>query len=247
MPARHLPSRFLRFLAARPENGEEVSSHLPSMAELGAELGISIAKLREQIEVARAWGFVEVRPRTGIRRLPYQFFPAVRSSLLYAVSVDWQNFEKFSGLRNHIEAAYWQEAVALLTPEDHETLRQLMLQAWEKLQGEPIKIPHFEHRELHLTIYRRLENPFVLGMLEAYWEAYEAVGLNVYADYQYLQEVWGYHQKMVDAICQGDLDAGYRALVRHTDLLYHRSDTTKTGETSSTVVSESLNETVPHP
>jgi DNA-binding GntR family transcriptional regulator len=62
-----------------------------------------------------------------------------------------------------------------------------------------------------------------LGILEAYWEAYEAVGLNVYADYEYLQEVWSYHQKMVDAICRGDFELGYQALVEHKDLLYHRS------------------------
>ncbi|MBC8509431.1 MAG: hypothetical protein H8D34_31660, partial [Chloroflexi bacterium] len=38
----------------------------------------------------------------------------------------------------------------------------------------------------------------------------------------YLKEVWNYHQQMVDAICEGDLEAGYQALVEHTDLLYHR-------------------------
>ena len=75
---------------------------------------------------------------------------------------------------------------------------------------------------LHLCVFGKLGNPFVLGILEAYWEAYEAVGLNVYTDYGYLREVWTYHQKMVDAILAGDIDAGYQALVDHTDLLYHR-------------------------
>lgn len=51
---------------------------------------------------------------------------------------------------------------------------------------------------------------------------YEAVGLNVYADYKYLQQVWHYHQDMVDAIAAGDYDRGYAALVEHKDLLYHR-------------------------
>ena len=85
-----------------------------------------------------------------------------------------------------------------------------------------VKIPHGEHRQLHLGIYRRLDNPFVLGILEAYWEAYEAVGLNVFADYDYLQHVWSYHQRMVDSIRAGNLPDGYQALVEHKDLLYHR-------------------------
>jgi DNA-binding GntR family transcriptional regulator len=94
--------------------------------------------------------------------------------------------------------------------------------ARDKLHASQIQIPYHEHRQLHLTIYRRLDNHFVIGILEAYWEAYEAVGLNLYAGIEYLQEVWDYHQHMVDAICAGDFDAGYRALVEHTDLLHHR-------------------------
>jgi DNA-binding FadR family transcriptional regulator len=68
-----------------------------------------------------------------------------------------------------------------------------------------------------------LNNPFVTGILEAYWEAYEAVGLNLYADISYLRTVWQYHRKMVEAICSGDEAAGYRALIEHTDLLLQRS------------------------
>jgi hypothetical protein len=49
------------------------------------------------------------------------------------------------------------------------------------------------------------------------------VGLNVFAGgYEYLEEVWQYHQEMVEAICNGDFETGYQALVKHTDLLYHR-------------------------
>ena len=96
------------------------------------------------------------------------------------------------------------------------------MQAWRKLRGTPIQIPQEEHRDLHLTIYKRLDNPFVSGILEAYWEAYEAVGLNLYAGYQYLDEVWSYHQQMVEGILSGDLESGYQALVEHTDLIRHR-------------------------
>jgi DNA-binding FadR family transcriptional regulator len=127
-------------------------------------------------------------------------------------------------LRNHIEASFWSEAVALLLPEDHARLQELVHSAWDKLRGDPIQIPHAEHRDLHLTIYSRLDNPFVRGVLEVYWEAYEAVGLSVYADYAYLREVWEFHQKMVDAIVEGNPEIGYQALVAHTDLLQARPE-----------------------
>jgi DNA-binding FadR family transcriptional regulator len=209
-------SEFMRYLAAH----DEAESGLPTLSELSRELGIGVAALREQLEVARALGLVEVKPRTGMRRKPYTFTPAVRQSLDYALAMNRDYFLQFADLRRHIEKAYWHEAVAMLTKEDREYLRELLDRAWAKLRGTPVEIPHPEHRELHLTIYNRLNNPFVSGILYAYWDAYETVGLNFFTDYNYLTEVWGYHQKMVDAICSGDIEAGYQALSEHTDLIY---------------------------
>jgi DNA-binding FadR family transcriptional regulator len=213
-------SEFMRYLAAHPQAKEQ----LPALTSLSAELGVSVASLREQLEVARALGLVEVKPRTGIRRLPYTFLPAVRRSLDYAMALEETNFQLFADLRKHVEAAYWHEAVAKLTDEDKTRLQELIEKAWNKLDGYPIQIPHDEHKQLHLAIYCRIENPFVSGILEAYWEAYEAIGLNVFTDYNYLREVWGYHQKMVDSICNGDYDLGYKALNEHVDLLTNLLD-----------------------
>jgi len=211
-------SEFLRYLAAH----EQDETGLPALTDLSHELGLSVASLREQLEVARALGLVDVRPRTGIRRLPYSFLPAVRQSLGYAMARKEDSFGAFADLRKHVEAAYWYEAVKKLTDEDRARLQSLMARAWTKLKGSPVQIPHDEHKQLHLTIYGRLDNPFVSGILEAYWEAYEAIGLNVFTDYKYLQEVWQYHQQMVDAICTENYEAGYKALLDHTDLIYHR-------------------------
>ena len=221
MISKKLSSDFLDFLAETNQIDEE-GDRLPSLQVLSKQLGVSVSSLREQMEVARALGFVEAKPRTGLRRLPYSFFPAVDQSLSYAIAIDQENFLKFADLRRKVESAFWYQAVSLLTEEDYLHLQQLINRAWEKLRGTPIQIPQLEHRQLHLSIYRRLDNPFVSGILEAYWEAYEAVGLNLYAGYSYLNEVWTFHQQMVDGICSGDLDAGFQALIEHTDLIRHR-------------------------
>jgi DNA-binding FadR family transcriptional regulator len=225
MPRPTLSSEFLQYLASPEFDGENQTGRdqLPSLNDIGKELNVSVARLREQLEVAEALGLVEVRPRTGIRRLPYTFSPAVSQSLSYAIQLDRGHFDLFADLRNHIEASFWFQAVQKLTKADQEHLQNLIRQAWEKLRGDPIVIPHQEHRQLHLCIFSRLENPFVTGLLEAYWDAYEAVGLNVFADYNYLQQVWRYHQQMVDAICEQDYQRGYQALVEHKDLIYHRT------------------------
>ncbi|MEZ4556270.1 MAG: FCD domain-containing protein [Caldilineaceae bacterium] len=62
----------------------------------------------------------------------------------------------------------------------------------------------------------------MLGLLEAYWDAYEAVELNTYADYRYLTAVWDYHERIVDAIEAGDPAQGKQLLVEHMQLLSNR-------------------------
>ncbi len=212
-------SHFLLYLA----NHSEAEGALPPLNELSRKLGISVTALREQLEVARAMGLVEVRPRTGMKRRPYSFTPAVTQSLNYALALEDGHFQQYSELRNHVEAAYWDEAVKKLTDEDKASLRSIVALAWEKLRGNPVQVPHEEHRKLHLLIFSRLNNPFVTGILEAYWDAYETVGLNYYTGgIDYLNEVWHYHNVMVEAISNGDYPAGREALIKHVDLLTHR-------------------------
>ena len=211
-------SDFIHYLAGSNENGHD----LPSLAVLSEELGASVASVREQLAVARALGWVEVKPRTGIRRLPYSFYPTVRHSVSYAVELDEDYFKQFASLRNHLEAAYWLEAVQLLTDDDKDDLLALLTQATEKLERSPVQIPHREHRKLHLSIYKRLENTFVMGIFESYWDLYEAMGFDVFADYQYLKHIWQYHEQMVHSICEGRYQQGFDALIEHKDLLYQR-------------------------
>jgi DNA-binding FadR family transcriptional regulator len=211
-------SPFLRYIAERAVEG----ARLPSLVDISQELEVSTASLREQLEVARALGVVDVRPKTGIRCKAYTFEPAVLLSLSYALNLSPDHFESFSDLRNHVEASFWHQAVKTLTIEDHAELKNLVERAEEKLSSPAVQIPHSEHRSLHLIIYRRINNPFVTGILEAYWDVYEAVGLALYTDFTYLQTVWRYHRKMVEGICSGDIEAGYQALIDHVDLIHQR-------------------------
>lgn len=194
-------------------------ARLPTLAEMSNEIGISVGKLREQLEVARSRGLVSVKPRVGTQREPFDFLPVTRDSVLFGLASGEAEFEHFSELRQAIETGLWMPAVTRLQSEDNETLRQLVKQAWEKLYGDPVLIPNMEHRQLHLTLFRRLDNPFVKGILEAYWDIYETIELTRLASYQYWLEVWDYHEKIVDAICNEEFLRGQQLLVEHFELL----------------------------
>lgn len=205
------------------KHGYQPGDRLPTISELQDpdNLGISVSKVREQLEVARALGLVDVRSKTGTHLKEYSFSPAVRLSLFYALATDLGYFELFSTLRTHIEMAFWHEACAQITESDKKELQGYIDAARTKLHDKRVRIPFEEHRAFHLTIFRHLENPFVIGLLEAYWEAYEAVELNRYAEYGYHTQVWDYHERILNAICDGDFDAAQKAFMDHTRLLHH--------------------------
>ena len=232
-----IDSEFLRYLI---DQGFQPGDRLPSLTELSDEIGISVGTLREQLEGARMLGLVEASPRRGITRTDYSFLPPVRLSLLSALALDASHFNAFSELRVHLETAYWDEAVALLTEQDKAYLQSLVDTAVEKLSQQRIQIPYLEHRQLHLAVFRRPENPFVCGLLEAYWDAYEAVELNTYADLPYLRDVWNYHARIVAAIIAGNTALGKSLLVEHMQLLSKRGISIERLETKSAVNSNGL-------
>jgi len=211
-----LDSPFLRYLI---ETDAAPGKRLPALSEISDELGISIGKLREQLEVARSMGLVSVRPRVGIKREPFDFSSSIVDSLLFSLAMGETSFKQISKLRQVIEVGFWDQAVTLLTAEDKARLQDLVNQAWSKLRGEAIHIPNSEHRQLHLTIFKRLDNPFVQGLLAAYWDAYEASELTRFVSYAYWVDVWTYHERIVEALCVNDFALGRQLLIEHFSLL----------------------------
>jgi DNA-binding FadR family transcriptional regulator len=200
------------------DNQLKPGDRLPTIAELSRELGVSVSKVREGLEVARVLGLIQIKPRTGSRIENFDFAPAATLSAMYALGLDRALFEDFAALRRNVELSFWHEAVQHLTPEDVAYLRQLVACAHEKLNHVPVVVPFEEHRDFHLTFFKHLENPFVQGILSAYWMVYKAYGSALYAELSYHREEWVYHEQMVECVAQGDYEAGWQALKDHMTL-----------------------------
>ena len=207
------------FIAYIVENQVRPDEKLPSLQKISQDVGISVGKLREQLEVARTLGIVSVRPRRGTVRLPYDFAPAVQASLSFGLKTDAATFNQFSRLRRAIETQFWDEAVQLLTDEDKATLKEIVRNAWSRLNGAQSHAPNKEHRQFHLKIFSRLDNPFVQGLLKAYWEAYSYSQITRLMGYEYWIKVWEYHERIADTLITNQFDDGRDLLVEHFDLL----------------------------
>lgn len=216
MLLKNLHSRFLTYLIhCQIEPGQT----LPPLNEISRELDMSVGKLREQLEVARTYGLVSVKPRVGIQRMPYTFSPALLPAVLFGLASGEASFTQFSRLRQAIEREFWDDAVILLTDADKADLVRLVESAWSKLRGTPVHVPNQEHRQLHLSIFKRLDNPFVQGMLQTYWDAYESSELTRFMRYEYWTDVWTYHENIVNALQQGEFEQGKQLLIQHFALL----------------------------
>lgn len=220
--SRVITSKQESFLNYLIEKSKRHNIPILSIKDISNDMGISTSSVRELLELARNLGFIKAQPRKGIEILPYRFNPAVAKSLYYAVKVDRKYYDQFSNVRNHLEKSYFLESAALLTTEDIARLLEFTKIAKRKLYDLPVQIPHQEHREFHLEIYKRLENVFVNGFFKAYWDTYELIGLNLYEDLPYLKRVWGYHQKIADNIQRGDLQIAYEILLEHMELIGQR-------------------------
>lgn len=154
----------LDFLAEASKRGTRV----PSIPELSEQLGMNVAAVREQLEVARQLGIVEVKPKVGIQLHAIDLSKPLGMCLKYGLSVEPDLFDHFADLRRHLEMSYWYEAVPKLTRKDIEVLQAIVDAALAKIRQQPVEIPLDEHRDLHLLIYRHLDNPIVISMLETY-------------------------------------------------------------------------------
>jgi DNA-binding FadR family transcriptional regulator len=200
----------------------ENKKNMPSIQQIGNDLGLSNPCVREQIELARNLGLISIQPRRGITILPYKFNPAVSKSLYFAIKSDIGFFNQFSNLRSQLEKAYFYNSIQLLEESDLSDLDEIINTALNKLSGHPIQIPHQEHRSFHLKIYDRLNNVFVKGLLESYWDIYELIGLDLFTDFAYLENVWNYHEKIIKAIKKEKFIEAFRLLDEHMDLIYER-------------------------
>ena len=211
---RLIQSEFLDYLIT---NDIAPGDSLPTLAEISDELGVSIGKLREEVACARADGIVSVKPRVGMRREAYDFLPGIIKSIGFALATGDAHFNQLSQLRKAVESSLWHDAIPLLTDQNISNLQSLIDSALRALASG--KIPHREHEAFHLGMFANIDNPFATGILRSYWTVYTDSEFNSYKPFSYWEEVWAYHQRIVDNIVAKSFEEARLLLIEHFNLL----------------------------
>lgn len=212
----------LSYLAKNVNEGKSI----PIIAKLAKDLGLSNAAVREQLEVARQLELVEIKTKTGIQVSPFSISPAICLASKYGIEINPDLIWDLLSVRQHLELAYWQEAVVNLSNEDVDCLGNLVDSAMVKIGKRPLVAPIQEHREFHLSIYRPLNNTYLNGILEAYWDLFHDSEIRLYNDQTSLEAVWNYHQKIYQAIASKQYEVGYQALITHFEIIRTNSKAT---------------------
>lgn len=199
---------------------------IPSIAQLAKVLGLSNAAVREQLEVARQLQLVEVKTKTGIQVSSFSISPAICLASKFGIEINPEMIWDLLSVRQHLELAYWQEAVVRLNSEDVELLGNIVESAMAKIGKRPLVAPVQEHRDFHLAIYRPLNNVYLNGILESYWDLFHDSEIRLYNDQTSLENVWNYHQKIYQAIVSKQYEVGYQALVTHFEIVRSNSKAT---------------------
>lgn len=201
----------------------KAGDRIPTISQLAEadHLGISTSKIREQLEVARALGFIDVKSKTGMRFNEYEFGSAIRLSVFFALAQEPElYFEYFTDLRVQLETGCWLAMCESLSAPDFVALHTIIQSARQKLRDERwVQIPHREHGQFHRMLFGKINNPFVNGILNVYWEAYEAIEPRRYARFAYHQKVWDYHEQIITEIEDGNFVKAQATYTEHAQLL----------------------------
>ena len=122
-------------------NSAKQGKNIPSIVQLSEELSLSTAAVREQLAVARQLEVVEVKTKTGIHTSPFSVAPAICLAFRYGLELDPSMRGEIASVRQHLELAFWNEAVSKLTEKDVAYLEEMLA----SFSGAIVVVSHDEY------------------------------------------------------------------------------------------------------
>jgi len=139
---------------------------LPPETELAQQLNVSRNSVREAVKALEALGILEARAGSGLFVRDFSFDPIV-NNLPYAMLFGVKQLSDMLEIRFHIEYGMSQKVVEMITPEQLETLREVLLQM--RKAAERGEYSDQADRAFHRHLYDNVNNVLVWKILDIFW------------------------------------------------------------------------------
>ena len=187
---------------------------LPTEAELMELLDASRNPIREAIKALQALGYVEVRHGHGtyvgsLPLTPLQDFLIFR--LRRAIPGSVHEAAELLQVREALEVGMASDVVRTLHRNGTDELASIV--AAMKAKAEAGRFFPQEDRRFHAALYETLGNTLVTELQDVFWASFHAVDPQLPGPHYTPMEAWGWHQRLLDAINNADVDE-YRVRMR---------------------------------
>jgi len=186
---------------------------LPPETELAQQLNVSRNSVREAVKALEALGILEARAGSGLFVRDFSFDPIV-NNLPYAMMFDVKQLTDMLEVRFHIEYGMSQKVVELVTPDQLDRLREVLVQM--RKAAERGVYSGDADRAFHRHLYDNVNNMLVWKILDIFW----AVLKQAHAQAQLPgplnpMETYRAHIPIVEALEAHDVEAMQTATRNH--------------------------------
>lgn len=185
---------------------------LPPEGVLAEQLGMSRLSMREAMKSLEALGIVEARQGNGVYVRPFSFAP-ILDNLPYSLVEDGKSLHDLLQVREGMEEGLIGMVMRLMQADDFDDLDTIVDEMAARLERDQ----EFEDldRAFHQRLFRPLDNPIVLRMIEVFWDAYHRLEGNIVPKEPDLAKVARLHRNVVSAMRTGDDSQAIEALRLH--------------------------------
>lgn len=185
---------------------------LPSESELSAELGVSRTAIREGFKSLEASGLINAQH--GVGRFVGKFdSDAIAGNLAVSLTIDRPSLQQILEIRKALETGFLSTAASLLKAEDFEALDRLVGRMSLKVK-EPTTFLA-EDMEFHRILFSKLNNRFLLNILEIFWKVFIHIEEGTEHTAQQLTEAVNQHKGIVAALRKGKISRARDLLELH--------------------------------
>ncbi|MET7603365.1 FadR/GntR family transcriptional regulator [Streptomyces avermitilis] len=189
---------------------------LPTEPELMELLGASRNSVREALKALQAMGIVEIRHGFGTYVGPMSMAPMIEGLAFRTVAGHYRGEDsllQLLELREAVETGLISRLAGRLAPHDLVELDGLV-DRMEKEAAEGVGLAETD-RAFHATLYRGLGNVLLSEVLEAFWDAFHRVRIDLVDVPQDPRVTCRQHREILDAVRSGDSIRAEEAIREH--------------------------------